>query len=938
MKKAVHRSPSFAHAALMAGVAVASLVAAAPAARANVGVTAAVNVDARGTPPGAAPRVLTLGQSVIFNEQITTDNAGLVQILLLDGTTFTVGPNSRMTIDEFVYNPATGDAKVVASLTKGAFRFVGAKTSQAEGGATVRTPVGTIGIRGAVANFTVGENGETTASLVAGKSLTITDSDGTTRIVYENGYTAVISKNDRGGTTTTIRKSTAAEIAVFQQQMVGGSGTTGGNTGVPPGEQNFVQGGVSDVGSGYLPDEMPPPPLKPVESSTIETVEESVGEIDDAAQDETRQEVVQQEQEPPPPPPPPPPPSGPTQNARVLTSPLVYTTFEGLEVTMAGSRGLLGSTAETDRIIAFAKSNGRLVAAAAGIDLPDLTGGQGDGGLAAITGSGTSPYGPVSGTAYAGRGDFVTYLYGIYGDPTQPFYVIYGTPTDEAALLAVDSGTDIREYTLTQDPIRQTPLPFFADDLYGPVSNYNASNFIIVEGAVGEDNIRALQTSVSIEGSGPTQRSAVLVITSWVYPGENGQYQFDSARRGSMRHDALQGPTSLRGGVSTLEGATGGHFFGSNAEHFVVGQSLGELNDGYADVASGPYYTGNPADGYLGNGYPVATHHVGSLASETPQSSYSRTSRTVVGFINGMAENALDGPGSPYVLADDSSDGVTTNFSLSTDATYNQVAASGTLIDTQDQNSVVAGMLLGFGSLEGEGASTFVDDDRFAAVQPDDRQLTRLLTDTGGDIPNSEQYNAGSYLVSGRANPIPGYQHCTACDFVDWGWWGTRNETPANAAQGVDDYREDFVHMGTWVAGDITDPDDLPQGGYAEYSGTALGTVARDMGGGQVAKYIASGTMEMGFDFGERQGTFGINGFDGMNVSGTINGEVTSTQSLFSGGVSGGAITGNVSGAFVNDGIANPAAGVIGGFTLGGDGISAVGTVVGGQTNFFPPI
>ena len=36
--------------------------------------------------------MITLGSSLVFNEEITTDAAGLVQILLLDGTTFTVGP------------------------------------------------------------------------------------------------------------------------------------------------------------------------------------------------------------------------------------------------------------------------------------------------------------------------------------------------------------------------------------------------------------------------------------------------------------------------------------------------------------------------------------------------------------------------------------------------------------------------------------------------------------------------------------------------------------------------------------------------------------------------------------------------------------------------------------------------------------------------------
>ena len=62
-------------AALFASVAVGSLVCGAFQAGAEVGVAAAVNVDARGQPPGAAPRVITLGSNVVFNEEITTDAA-----------------------------------------------------------------------------------------------------------------------------------------------------------------------------------------------------------------------------------------------------------------------------------------------------------------------------------------------------------------------------------------------------------------------------------------------------------------------------------------------------------------------------------------------------------------------------------------------------------------------------------------------------------------------------------------------------------------------------------------------------------------------------------------------------------------------------------------------------------------------------------------------
>ena len=76
---------------------------------AKVGVTAAVNPSTRGTAPGGAARIKSLGENVVFNERIETDADGLAQILLIDGTTFTVGPNSALTIDKFVYDRRVDD-------------------------------------------------------------------------------------------------------------------------------------------------------------------------------------------------------------------------------------------------------------------------------------------------------------------------------------------------------------------------------------------------------------------------------------------------------------------------------------------------------------------------------------------------------------------------------------------------------------------------------------------------------------------------------------------------------------------------------------------------------------------------------------------------------------------------------------------------------------
>src|SRR5271166_1164494 len=114
----------------------------------RVGVSSAVNPEATGIPPGAAPRRLVLGQDVVFNERITTEAGGQTQILFVDESSMTIGPNSDMVIDEFVYDPASGTGKLAASLTRGVFRFVGGKLSKQENAVAVRTHAATIGIRG----------------------------------------------------------------------------------------------------------------------------------------------------------------------------------------------------------------------------------------------------------------------------------------------------------------------------------------------------------------------------------------------------------------------------------------------------------------------------------------------------------------------------------------------------------------------------------------------------------------------------------------------------------------------------------------------------------------------------------------------------------------------------------------------------------------------
>jgi hypothetical protein len=82
-----------------------------PAAAQKVGVAAAGNPDAFSSHGGQ----LNIGKSIFFNERISTTGSGLVQVLLVDGSTFTVGPGSGLVIDKFVYNPKKETGEVVAT-------------------------------------------------------------------------------------------------------------------------------------------------------------------------------------------------------------------------------------------------------------------------------------------------------------------------------------------------------------------------------------------------------------------------------------------------------------------------------------------------------------------------------------------------------------------------------------------------------------------------------------------------------------------------------------------------------------------------------------------------------------------------------------------------------------------------------------------------------
>ena len=114
----------------------------------NVGNVGAVNPQATGTPPSAsAAHALAIGGSVVNREKIVTSAEGTTQVSFIDKSTLNVGRNSSVVIDKFVYDQSAGTGEMATSMTKGVLRFVGGQVSHTNG-ASVKTPVATIGIRG----------------------------------------------------------------------------------------------------------------------------------------------------------------------------------------------------------------------------------------------------------------------------------------------------------------------------------------------------------------------------------------------------------------------------------------------------------------------------------------------------------------------------------------------------------------------------------------------------------------------------------------------------------------------------------------------------------------------------------------------------------------------------------------------------------------------
>ena len=92
---------------------------------------------------------LGAGSSVYQGDVLETSGDGAVNIVFVDGTTFSLGADAKMVLDELIYDAASQSGTSIMSVVTGTFVFItGEVAASGPDAMQVRTPSGTIGIRG----------------------------------------------------------------------------------------------------------------------------------------------------------------------------------------------------------------------------------------------------------------------------------------------------------------------------------------------------------------------------------------------------------------------------------------------------------------------------------------------------------------------------------------------------------------------------------------------------------------------------------------------------------------------------------------------------------------------------------------------------------------------------------------------------------------------
>ncbi len=143
-------------------------------------------------------RILITGEPIyLYDVVLTADNSN-IKIILDDDTVFQLGPNSRASLDKYVYDPDALNGEFEAFVSSGSFHYISGKISGDNQGqhTLIKTPSAQIGIRGSEISAEISSDGSTTVLHMSGLMTIISNYSLGEILIYERGTSIYIpSKN-----------------------------------------------------------------------------------------------------------------------------------------------------------------------------------------------------------------------------------------------------------------------------------------------------------------------------------------------------------------------------------------------------------------------------------------------------------------------------------------------------------------------------------------------------------------------------------------------------------------------------------------------------------------------------------------------------------------------------------------------------------------------
>ncbi|MBV8410182.1 MAG: FecR domain-containing protein [Alphaproteobacteria bacterium] len=905
-------------------------------ASAKVGVTSGADGDPLGKPPNENERVLRIGIDVQANELITTNAKDRAHLVFLDGSALTVGPNARLTIDKFVFDPSTGNGELAVNASVGVLRFVGGKISK-KGNVTVTTPSSTIGIRGGIVLVAVTQV-KTTADFLFGTSMTSTAA-GITQTAIRPG-SQIITNLGGPPSSPTLMKAGSLNAALGQLEGSssssgsGGSGSGGGGGGNA--DQKAQSSGFSNSNSGQSPGTVVnvTPNLPPntsnnaltnaVNNSTAAASLTSVTlanppQKQTASSTPTPSPTSTPSPTPSPSPSPsptpqPPPPIVVVTNGRFLQDPpYVPTTVNAHKLTAKPNpannqplmpTGLVNTALDGSQTVTLTLQNASIPPQV--FQLPWIPGK-----LFSFTAS--TPLGNVNGVGVVDpQGQF--FAYSMNGANNLKFGVFGGEPTLAANFPKSTAGQSPAASAGTAHPPTigaqqlinaATPgnIPFTPDSVGGDAQLQAAAKTSPLYTVYGEkpSQSKSLQVTISIAGTGASQKSymGVFIANYGVIPGAtsaDGSLYSTGTYAGSYRLGADQGAGSLRSTEATAPTGQGQGtaIYGSTGQYMVyvpdrIVQRTGRDDTGATQAKLGrepqPAQRVNgvsinqTANGTQYSYYPVTIAAPATSDQVNPNVGQNRTAQTQMGYVAGLVETSKGRVFVPDVLVAKPSD-----VRITTDPATNQALARVVLRGYDgsvfDPNLVLK---LGGGSNQFGPTSAFIDNNTYAMTS--NGHSTLHLGEHSYKVQNAMLASANTASVQ-----LPNMSSCT-CAYLTWGWWSASAKAKNGDIAGV--------NLGTYVAGTLTTAIQMPPNGQATYNGSMVGNV-NNAGN----SYIAGGNYSMSYDYGKRDGQTLLT-FDKMNYKGSVSSPANGPGTNFSGGFNNGPNSGTMKGSFYGPGAAN---------------------------------